>query len=177
MHCGRAAGRSSRESRTEPQPRPARGTSASAASAPVRFRARAAAITNGEKPGAASPLAPPPARANPGPGRGWGGATCSASRWPGRSSLEGGGSPPPGLYPGCQLRGAASSVPAGHAGSKPRPREVAFCLKHLPPGEAALWQGGNSEPLLLLRFLRGPLYVSLSPSSPVLPLHTDTRLP
>ena len=23
--------------------------------------------------------------------------------------------PPPGLYPGCQLRGAASSVPAGHA--------------------------------------------------------------
>lgn len=84
---------------------------------------------------------------------------------------------PPGLYLGCQLRGAANSVPAGHAGSKPRPREVAFCLKHLPPGEAALWQGGNSEPLLLLGFLRGPLYVSLSPSSPVLPLHTDTRLP
>lgn len=93
MHCGRAAGRRSRESRTEPQPRPARGTSASTASAPVRFRARAAATTNGEKPGAASPLAPPPARANPGPGRGWGGATCSASRWPGRSSVEGGSRP------------------------------------------------------------------------------------
>lgn len=78
------------ESRTAPQPRPARGTSASAASAPVRFRARAAATTNGEKPGAASPLAPPPARANPGPGWGWGGATGSESRWPGRSSVEGG---------------------------------------------------------------------------------------
>ena len=90
MHCGRAAGRRSQESRTAPQPRPARGTSASAASAPARFRARAAATTNGEKPGAASPLAPPPARANPGPGWGWGGATGSESRWPGRSSVEGG---------------------------------------------------------------------------------------
>lgn len=103
MHCGRAAGRRGRESRTAPQPRPAGGTSASAASAPVRFRARAAATTNGEKSGAASPLAPPPARPNPGPGRGWGGATGSASRWPGSSSVEGGGSSPPGLYAGCQL--------------------------------------------------------------------------
>lgn len=112
----------------------ASAASAATASAPVRFRARAAATSNEKRAWSSERACPAPTGANPGRGRGLGGAKYAQSclpsyyrpvlglGWWRRWLLA-------ALHGSSQLRGAASSVPARHAGSKPRPREVTSASK------------------------------------------------
>lgn len=158
----------------------ASAASASSASAPVRFRARATATSNEKRAWRGEHAGPAPTGANPGRGRGLDGTKYAQSSlpsdyrpglglgWRRRWLLA-------GLHGSCQLRGAASSVLARHAGSKPRPREVTSASKTFIFGKLRLC-GRGYRTSSCLDFYIG-LLTTLPPGSLLLSLHTATRLP
>lgn len=113
---------------------------------------------------------PAPCLSQSGPGAGAGPRAPRALRSAAPSS-EGGGSPQPGHSRWRQLCGAASSVLACQAGSKPRPKEVPPASNTFPLGKLLFGREGITSLLSRLDFYKGPFTVSLSPSSPLVSLY------
>lgn len=132
----------------------------------------------GTGPGAANALAPPLPEPIPVRGGAWAGpsalrAVCPAT--PGRDAAGTAAVPrwAPLVVP---TAWCSQHCPGPSCWTYSKAHSGATCFKHSRSWEVAPQRGGNSEPLPSLGFLQRPP-VSLPPGSPLLSLHTATRLP